>query len=77
MRFVGIHKASINPALNRISAIWRFKHRNAIVFLRSDTAATIYFAARFVRLLLEGGVYFFGMPGDINDGWMRSVRVRR
>ena len=29
------------------------------VFLRSDAAATIYFAARFVQLLFEGGVYFF------------------
>ena len=28
-----------------------------IVFLPSDTAATIYFAARFVRLLFEGGYY--------------------
>ena len=27
------------------------------VFLRSDAAATIYFAARFVRLLIEGGVW--------------------
>ena len=41
---------------------------NSTVFLRSDAAATIYFAGRFVRLLFEGGVYFFGKPGDINDG---------
>ena len=41
------------------------------VFLRSDTVATIYFAARFVRLLFEGGIYFFGKPGDIHDGWIR------
>ena len=47
------------------------------VFFRSDAAATIHFAARFVRLLSEGGVYFFGKPGDINDGWIRYVRVRR
>ena len=33
------------------------------VFLRSDAAATIYFAARFVRLLFEGVIYFFGNPG--------------
>ena len=38
------------------------------VFLRSDAAATIYFTARFVRLLFEGSVYFYGKPGDINDG---------
>ena len=25
-----------------------------------SAAATIYFAARFVQLLFEGGVYFFG-----------------
>ena len=45
------------------------------VFLRSDAAATIIFAARFVRLF-EGSVYFFGKPGDINDGWIRYVHVR-
>ena len=28
----------------------------ATVFLRSDAAATIYFAAHFVQLLFEGGV---------------------
>ena len=27
------------------------------IFLRSDAVATIYFAARFVRLLFEGGYY--------------------
>ena len=47
------------------------------VFLRSDAAATIYFAARSVRLLFEGGVYFFGKPRDLNDGWIRYVQVRR
>ena len=31
---------------------------------RSDAVATIFFAARFVRLLFEGGVHFFGKPGD-------------
>ena len=39
--------------------------------------ATIYFAARFVQLLFEGGVYFLGRPGDINDGWIRYKRIRR
>ena len=38
------------------------------IFLRSDAMATIYFTARFVWLLFEGGVYFFGKPGDINKG---------
>ena len=28
--------------------------------LRSDAAATIHFAVRLVRLLFEGGIYFFG-----------------
>ena len=41
------------------------------VSLRPDPAATIYLAARFVRLLLEGGVYFFGKPGDFNYGRIR------
>ena len=40
------------------------------VFLRSD--APIHFAARFVRLLFECGVYFiFGKPGDVNNGELR------
>ena len=47
------------------------------VFLRSDATATIYFAARFVQLLFEGGIYFFGKPGDINNGWIGYERVRR
>ena len=47
------------------------------IFLRSDATATIYFAARFVQLLFEVGIYFFGNPGDINDGWLRYIRVRR
>ena len=41
---------------------------SSTVFLRSDAAATIYFAARFVRLLFKGSVYFSGKPGDIDDG---------
>ena len=28
-----------------------------------------------VRLLFEGGVYFFGKPADINDGWIRYVQA--
>ena len=38
--------------------------------------ATIYFAVRFVWLLFEGGIYFFGKPGGINDSWIRYKRVR-
>ena len=37
--------------------------------------ATIYLVARFVRLLFEGGVYFFGKSGDINNSWIRHVRA--
>ena len=36
-----------------------------------------YYLFCFVRLVFEGGVYFFGKPGDINNGWIRYVRVRR
>ena len=28
-----------------------------------------------VRLLSEGGIYFFGKPADINDGWIRYIWV--
>ena len=37
---------------------------------------TSYFTACFVRLPFKGGVYFFGKPGNINDGWVRHVLVR-
>ena len=39
--------------------------------LQSNAVATIYSAAGFVWLLFEGGVYFFGKSGDINDSWIR------
>ena len=29
-----------------------------------------------MRLLFEGGIYFFGKPADINNGWIRYVQVR-
>ena len=38
--------------------------KSCTVFLQPDAAATIYFAAHFVQLLLEGGVYFFGKPAE-------------
>ena len=47
------------------------------VYLQSDTVATIHFTAHFVRLLFEGGVYFFRKPGDINNGWIGYQWVRR
>ena len=28
-----------------------------------------------MRLLFEGGVYFFGKPGYINEGWIRYNHV--
>ena len=49
------------------------------VFLQSDTVITIFlwctFGAATIQgwLLFEGGVYFFGKPADINDGWIRYV----
>ena len=48
--------------------------RNFIFCL--DTLYTIYFAAHFVWLLFEGGIYFFGKPGDTNDGWIGYEEVR-
>ena len=54
---------------------WLWEQTRATVFLRSDAAATTFFAARLVRLLFEGSVYFFGKPTDINNGWIRYVRV--
>ena len=52
------------------------------VFLQSDTTITIFFCgSHLVRLLFkggcyfEGGVYFFGKPTDINNGWIRYMYV--
>jgi len=39
----------------------------ATVFLQSDAVAITLFATCFVRLLYEGGIYFFGNPTDINN----------
>ena len=56
---------------------------NSTVFLQSDAVATIYFAGRFVWLLLEGGYYsraaFISLesPETSTTGWIRYVRVRR
>ena len=48
------------------------------VFLRSDAAAIIYFAATIRgRLLFEGSVYWFGKPGDTNNGWIGYKWVRQ
>ena len=30
-----------------------------------------FIAVRFVQPLFEGGVYVFGKPAHINDGWIR------
>ena len=46
----------------RISSI---RHRGYYLFHCSFCAATI-----------EGGVYFFGKLRDINNGWIKYVRVR-
>ena len=58
------------PKLNSVVSSGMCFMQNTF-FLRSDTMATIYFAAHFVRLLFEGGIYFFGKPGDIHNGWIR------
>ena len=46
------------------------------VFLRSGTTATVYSLFVFVRLLFEGGVYFFGKPAYINK-WLGRVRTSK
>ena len=33
--------------------------------------------AHFVQLLFEAGIYFFGKPRDINDGWIMYIQVRQ
>ena len=42
-----------------------------ILYFMIRPTATIFFAASFCVVLLEGGVYFFGKPGNINEGWIR------
>ena len=42
------------PSLTMFHSVWQYT-----VFLQSDAAATIYFAAHFVQLLFEGSVYLF------------------
>jgi len=50
-----------------------------IVFLQSDTAATIYFAAHFCVatvqewLPFKSCIYFFGQSTDINNGWICTI----
>ena len=51
----------------RISSIRR---RGYYFILCSFSATTIR-----GRLLFEGGIYFFGKPADINDGWINHVRM--
>ena len=60
----------------REDRVYTCKWHRTTVFLQSDATATIYFTTCFMQLLFEGGVYFFGKPRDINDGWIRYVRVR-
>ena len=44
------------------------------IFLRSDTAATIFFLLNVSVLLFEGGVYFFGKSAHTNNDWIRYVQ---
>ena len=66
-----------NMAYCKISIALRENPRMSNSNLQSDVVATIYFAAYFVWLLFKGSVYFFGKHGDINNSWIRYVRVRR
>ena len=59
-------------AIYRISSIRRRGYSLLVLCGYYLRAATIR-----GRLLFEGGVYFFGKSGDINDSWIRHVRVRR
>ena len=43
------------------------------VLLWSDATAAILITARFGADLFKGGVYFFGKPADIYDGWMKYI----
>ena len=53
------------------------------MLFQSDTAAAILFCCSFCAatirgwLLFEGGVYSFGKAGDINNGWIRYIRLRQ
>ena len=49
-----------------------FRHLSYYLFHCSVCAASIR-----GRLLFKGSVYFFGKPGDINDGWIGYEWVRR
>ena len=51
-------------------------------FLWADATATIYFTAPLCGYYLKvatirGRCFFFGKPGDINDGWIGHERARR
>ena len=47
----------IDLGLSPYLANFHFRSHSSTIFHRSDAAATIYFAARFVRLQFEGGYY--------------------
>ena len=48
-----------------------------ILYIFDQTPWVLFFSLlAFVQLLFEGGIYFFGKPADIKDGWIRYVRVR-
>ena len=48
-----LNSADFMPDVSTVCEVLSYKYR----IFRSDTVATIYFAARFVRLLFEGGYY--------------------
>ena len=45
------------------------------VLYRISLSTIFYSLLVIVWLLFEGGVYFFGKPADINDGWIRYVQA--
>ena len=61
----------------KIGVVCTCVHAYPYFFNQTPRLLFILLHARFVRLLIEGGIYFFWKPWDVNDGWMRYVRVRR
>ena len=47
-----------------------------VPYFFNQTPQLLFFSLLvFLRLLFEGGVYFFGKLADINDGWIRYVQA--
>ena len=47
-----------------------------VLYFFNQTPWLLFFSLLFfLWLLFKGGIYFFRKPADINDGWIRYVRV--